>query len=49
MHATSPLECLVLDRASLRAAVGESPELAWHLIMTVADRLAENATLSQHI
>ena len=49
VHSTSPLECLVLDRASLRAAVGESPELAWHLLMTVADRLAENATLSQHI
>ncbi|MEM9200130.1 MAG: cyclic nucleotide-binding domain-containing protein [Actinomycetota bacterium] len=39
VRTTGPLECLVLDRSGLKAAVLEHPALGWHLLGTVADRL----------
>ena len=37
--AETPIEWLVLDQASLRAAIDEVPGLGWHLLQSVAARL----------
>jgi len=39
VQAETPIEWLVLDQASLRAAIDEVPGLGWHLLQSVADRL----------
>jgi CRP/FNR family cyclic AMP-dependent transcriptional regulator len=39
VQAETPIEWLVLDRASLRAAIDEVPGLGWHLLQSVATRL----------
>lgn len=41
--ADTPLEVLVLDRKSLKAAINDVPGLGWKLLETVAERLTENA------
>jgi CRP/FNR family transcriptional regulator, cyclic AMP receptor protein len=48
--AETPIEWLVLDQASLRAAIDEVPGLGWHLLQSVAARLdqASKRTSSQH-
>jgi len=37
--AETPIEWLVLDQTSLRAAIAEVPGLGWHLLQSVASRL----------
>ena len=39
VQAETPIEWLVLDQASLRAAIDEVPGLGWHLLQSVAARL----------
>jgi CRP-like cAMP-binding protein len=39
VQAETPIEWLVLDQASLRAAIVEVPGLGWHLLQSVAARL----------
>ena len=39
VEAETPLEWLVLDQASLRAAIDELPGLGWALLRSVAERL----------
>ena len=48
--AETPIEWLVLDQASLRAAIDEVPGLGWHLLQSVAARLdqASKRTSSQY-
>ncbi len=48
--AETPIEWLVLDQASLRAAIEEVPGLGWHLLQSVAARLdqASKRTSSQY-
>ena len=36
----TPLDCLALDRSTLKATVEEFPKFGWHLLQTVAARLA---------
>ena len=40
VRTTGPMECLVLDRQGLQAAVMDHPALGWQLLGTVADRLS---------
>jgi CRP-like cAMP-binding protein len=46
----TPIEWLVLDRASLRTAIDEVPGLGWHLLQSVAARLdqASRRSSSRH-
>ena len=39
VQAETPIEWLVLDQRSLRAAIDEVPGLGWHLLQSVAARL----------
>ena len=39
VEAETPIEWLVLDQRSLRAAIDEVPGLGWHLLQSVASRL----------
>jgi CRP/FNR family transcriptional regulator, cyclic AMP receptor protein len=39
VQAETPIEWLVLDQGSLRAAIDEVPGLGWHLLHSVAARL----------
>ena len=39
MEAETPIEWLVLDRASLRQAIDEVPGLGWNVLQAVAARL----------
>lgn len=39
VEADTPIEWLVLDRASLRAAIDEVPGLGWNVLQSVAERL----------
>ena len=39
VEADTPIEWLVLDRASLRAAIDEVPGLGWNVLQSVAARL----------
>jgi CRP/FNR family transcriptional regulator, cyclic AMP receptor protein len=39
VQAETPIEWLVLDQASLRAAIDDVPGLGWHLLHSVAARL----------
>jgi CRP-like cAMP-binding protein len=39
VEAETPIEWLVLDQRSLRAAIDEVPGLGWHLLQSVAARL----------
>ena len=50
VEAETPIEWLVLDRTSLRAAIDEVPGLGWHLLQSVATRLdqASRRTSSQY-
>jgi CRP/FNR family transcriptional regulator, cyclic AMP receptor protein len=50
VQAETPIEWLVLDRASLRTAIDEVPGLGWHLLQSVAARLdqASKRTSSQY-
>jgi CRP-like cAMP-binding protein len=50
VQAETPIEWLVLDRASLRTAIDEVPGLGWHLLQSVAARLdqARKRTSSQY-
>ena len=41
VEADTPIEWLVLDRASLRAAIDEVPGLGWKVLQSVAARLDE--------
>jgi len=41
VQAETPIEWLVLDRASLRQAISEVPGLAWNILTSVAARLDE--------
>jgi len=41
VQAETPIEWLVLDRASLREAINEVPGLAWNILTSVAARLDE--------
>src|SRR3954471_16601833 len=41
VQADTPIEWLVLDRASLRQAIDEVPGLGWNVLMSVAARLEE--------
>lgn len=40
VRSTSPLQCLALDRAALKATVTEYPAFGWHLLQTIAARLS---------
>jgi CRP-like cAMP-binding protein len=44
VQAETPIEWLVLDQASLRAAIDEVPGLGWHLLQSVAARLDQAGT-----
>ena len=46
--ATTPIEVLVLERASLREVVDDIPGLAWKLLETVAERMADNQRRKPH-
>ena len=50
VQAETPIEWLVLDQSSLRAAIDEVPGLGWHLLQSVAARLdqASKRTSSQY-
>ncbi len=41
VEADTPIEWLVLDRASLRTAIDEVPGLGWNVLQSVASRLDE--------
>ena len=41
VEAETPIEWLVLDRASLREAIDEVPGLGWNVLQSVASRLDE--------
>ncbi len=41
VEAETPIEWLVLDRASLRSAIDEVPGLGWNVLQSVAARLDE--------
>jgi CRP/FNR family transcriptional regulator, cyclic AMP receptor protein len=41
VEADTPIEWLVLDRASLREAIDEVPGLGWNVLQSVASRLDE--------
>jgi CRP-like cAMP-binding protein len=48
VQAETPIEWLVLDQASLRAAIDEVPGLGWHLLHSVAARLEDASKRSSN-